>query len=94
MFKNTYVLNPNDRSTTYRITSDTVQSRGRRQVESTETKRAHKNVQVAQSSLIKLSDWEAQVTMAAEKILRNKKAMTPQEHTIVTIARSIKEFYL
>lgn len=94
MLKNTYVLNPNDRSTTYRITSDTVQSRGRRQVESTETKRAHKNVQVAQSSLIKLSDWEAQVTMAAEKILRNKKAMTPQEHTIVAIARSIKEFYL
>jgi hypothetical protein len=94
MLKNTYVLNPNDRSTTYRVTSDTKQSRGRRQIQSTEAKKLHKNVQVAESSLVKLSDWEAQITLSAEQILRNKKAMTDEQKVIVAVARSIKEFYL
>jgi hypothetical protein len=71
-----------------------MQSRGRRQIQSTEAKKAHKNVQVAESSLIKLSDWEAQVTLAAEQILRNKKAMSESERLLVAVARSIKGFYL
>lgn len=94
MLKNTYVLNPNDRSTTYRVTSDTVQSRGRRQVESTEPVKSHKNVQVAEKSLIALSPWESAICLMAEQILRNKKAMTDQQKGIVEIARSIKGFYL
>ena len=88
MLKNTYVLNPNDRSTTYRVTSDTKQSRGRRQIQSTEAKKLHKNVQVAESSLVKLSDWEAQITLSAEQILRNKKAMTDEQRVIVAVASS------
>lgn len=94
MLKNSYVLNPNDSATTYIVTTDTIQSRNRRQVKSTEPIRSHKNVQVAQNSLIPLSNWEAQVTMAAEQIIRNKKVMSDNDRAIVAVARSIKEFYL
>lgn len=94
MMKNTYVLNPNDRSTTYRVTSDNIQSRGRVQVESTEPNKTHKSAQVAEKSLIKLSDWESRVTMQAEQLIRNKKAMSVEDKIIVAAARSIKEFYL
>ena len=31
--------------------------------------------------------------MAAEQIIRNKKAMTENDKAIVAVARSIKEFY-
>ena len=93
MLKNSYVLNTNDSATTYIVTTDTVQSRNRRQVKSTEPVRSHVNVQVAQKRLIQLSDWEAQVTMAAEQIIRNKKVMSDNDKAIVAVARSIKEFY-
>lgn len=94
MLKNSYVLNPNDSATTYIVTTDTVQSRNRRQIKSTEPVRSHVNVQVAQKRLIQLSDWEAHVTMAAEQIIRNKKVMSDNDKAIVAVARSIKEFYL
>lgn len=92
MLKNTYVLNTNDKNT-YQITSDTLHSRNRRQVKST-THKVVKHVQVAQNSLIALSDWEASLCLRAEQILRNKKAMTAEEATIVKLVRELKGFYL
>lgn len=92
MLKNTYVLNKNDKTTTYMITTDTLHTRNRRQVRST-TVKSHRNTEVVENHLIPLSSWEAQVTMAAEQILRNKKAMSDNDKAIVAVARSIKEFY-
>lgn len=92
MLKNTYVLNKNDKSTTYMITTDTIQSRNRRQLRSTHVKKPRKT-EVAESHLIPLSAWEANVTMAAEQILRNKKLMSENDKAIVAVARSIKEYY-
>lgn len=92
MLKNSYVLNTNDKNT-YQITSDTIHSRNRRQVKST-THKLVKHVQVAQNSLIKLSDWESSICLQAEQILRNKKAMTTEEAYIVATARKIKDFYI
>lgn len=91
--KNSFVLNKNDHSTTYMITTDTLQTRNRRQVRSTQV-RSHINTRVAESHLVPLSEDEAIITMAAEQIIRNKKAMTAQEKSIVSMARSIKENYL
>lgn len=92
MLKNTYVLNKNDKTTTYMITTDTLHTRNRRQVRST-TIKSHRNTEVVENHLIPLSIWEAQVTMAAEQIIRNKKAMKENDKAIVAVARSIKEFY-
>ena len=91
MLKNTYVLNTNDNNT-YQITSNTIHSRNRRQVKST-THKVVKHVQVAQNSLVALSDWEASLCLRAEQILRNKKAMTAEEASIEGILPLINTFY-
>jgi hypothetical protein len=88
MFSN-YVLNTHD-GLTYEVTSSTIQSRNRVQVAGTTVKNV-RHVQVAKNHLRPLTEFEAGVCMAAEQILRNKKAMSESEATIVWLSRSLKK---
>ena len=88
MFSN-YVLNTND-GLTYKVTSNTIQSRNRMQVTGT-TQKNVRHVQVAKNSLRALTDFEASICMTAEQILRNKKAMSEAESTIVQLSRLLKK---
>ena len=84
MFSN-YVLNTHD-GLTYQVTSSTIQSRNRMQVTGTTVKNV-RHVQVARP----LTQFEASICMTAEQILRNKKAMTEAESTIVQLSRLLKK---
>mgnify|MGYP006364723167 CR=1 FL=1 len=61
----------------------------------TETRKAKiknvRHVQVAKNSLRALTDFEASICMTAEQILRNKKAMSEAESTIVQLSRLLKK---
>lgn len=84
-----YVLNTND-GLTYQLTSETLQSRNRMQVAGTTVKNI-RHVQVARNHLRPLTGFEASICMAAEQILRNKKAMSESEHTVVALSRMLKK---
>ena len=88
MFSN-YVLNTND-GLTYEVTSPNLQSRNRVQVAGTTVKNV-RHVQVALNHLRPLTEFEANICMYAEQILRNKKAMSVTDHTVVLLARSLKK---
>ena len=88
MFSN-YVLNTHD-GLTYQVTSSTIQSRNRMQVTGTTVKNV-RHVQVAKNHLRPLTQFEASICMTAEQILRNKKAMTEAESTIVQLSRLLKK---
>lgn len=83
-----YVLNTHD-GLTYKVTSPTIQSRNRMQVTGTTVKNV-RHIQVAKNHLRPLTQFEASICMTAEKILRNKKAMSEAEYTIVQLSRLLK----
>lgn len=89
MKKNNYVLNTTD-GLTYQITTDKIQTRNRRQVRGT-TIRNVKHTRIASNNLRYLTDFEASICMTAEKIIRNKKAMTETQATIVSLSRILKK---
>ena len=84
-----YVLNTHD-GLTYQVTSSTIQSRNRMQVTGTTVKNV-RHIQVAKNHLRPLTQFEASVCMTAEQILRNKKAMSEAESTIVQLSRLLKK---
>lgn len=88
MFSN-YVLNTHD-GLTYQVTSSTIQSRNRMQVTGTTVKNV-RHIQVAKNHLRPLTQFEASICMTAEQILRNKKAMSEAESTIVQLSRLLKK---
>lgn len=88
MFSN-YVLNTHD-GLTYEVTSPTIQSRNRMQVTGTTVKNV-RHVQVAKNHLRPLTAFEAEICMAAEQIIRNKKAMSASQATIVHLSRYLKK---
>lgn len=84
-----YVLNTHD-GLTYKVTSKTIQSRNRMQVTGTTVKNV-RHIQVAKNHLRPLTQFEASICMTAEQILRNKKAMSEAEQTIVQLSRLLKK---
>lgn len=89
MNKNTFVISKNDEQC-YMITSDTVQTRGRRQVCKTGYNKAT-NYQIAEKQLIPVTDFEASLWVTANKILRGKHAMSANEASIVRMYRLFKK---
>lgn len=87
--KNSYVISKHD-GLTYQVTSDTVQTRNRRSVKST-TIRNVKHTQFAADQLVMVTPFEAHLCMAAEKIIRGKKAMSETESTVVWLSRMLKK---
>ena len=88
MFSN-YVLNTYD-GLTYKVTSPRIQTRNRLQVKGT-TVRKVRHIQVTRNHLRPMTEFESTICMAAEQIIRNKKAMTPSQATIVHLSRVLKK---
>lgn len=87
--KNTYVMNKKT-GKTFMVTTDTYQTRNRRQVQDC---RLHKSIttQIAESKLVALTPFEAQIAVAGEKIERGKMAMTYDESVIMRLYRDLKK---
>lgn len=84
-----FVMNKKD-GKTYRVTGNKIQSQNRIQVTGTTCKNV-RHAQVAQSSLLPMTEFEGYLCMCAEKIIRCKKAMDETEHTIVQLYRILKK---
>lgn len=73
----------------YSIVTDTVQTRNRRQVQDFRLNKS-KTTQIAESKLCPITEFEASICFAAEKILRGKQAMDAQQHVIVDLYKNLK----
>ena len=88
--KNTFVMN-NKTGKAYMITTDTVQTRNRRQVLGMGIVKPE-ITQIAESHLSELSDFGMALCHEAERIMRSKqKVATLQEKEIMTAWRALKD---
>lgn len=87
--KNTYVMNKKT-GKTYMVTTDTYQTRNRRQVKDCRTNNPT-TFQIAESKLVALTPFEAQIAVAGEKIERGKMAMSLDESFTMKMYRDLKK---
>lgn len=85
---NTFVMN-NQTGKAYMVTTDTVQSRNRRELLGTEL-RNPEITQYAESHLSSICTGAAMVCHEAERILRWKKKQTPADKQILIMYRALR----
>lgn len=88
MEANDFVMNTKT-AKAYRITTDTVQTRGRRQLVGTGI-RNPELTQVTESHLTLLNDAAAYVCFEAEKIIRGKHKLTDHDRQVLAMHKALK----
>ena len=87
--KDMYVMNTHT-GKAYKVSTDTVQSRNRRQLIGMES-RNPESIQVCASSLYTLSHDEARLCMEAERLLRSRHKMSVKDKALLRKWRAFRE---
>lgn len=87
-YKNQYVMNKTT-GQAFRVTTGEVQSRGRYQLADLRGNTSP-DYRTTYSNLVAITNFEAQICAAGEKIIRDKQAMSEMDATVVALHRALK----